>query len=70
MYIIKGILKTGNLSIVRPEMSYIPRPAGLLLQFKGVLALSNIDEIIWPVVQILADTKGPSQGGDSLCISD
>ena len=44
-------------SIVRPKKSYIPRLLGLLLWFTWVFVLSNIDEVVWPVVSIFADHK-------------
>ena len=63
------ITRARGSGVIRPKMSNIPRPAGLLLRLAWVLVLSNINEVVWPVVQIFADTKGPSQGGDNLCIS-
>ena len=44
-------------SIVRPKMSYIPRSMGLLLRFTWIFVLSNIDKVVWSVVQIFVDHK-------------
>ena len=43
-------IRAGGSSIVRPKMSDIPRPAGLLFRLTWVFVLSNIDEVIWPIV--------------------
>ena len=52
------IRRTGGSGVVRPKMSNIPRPVGLLLRLTWVFVLSNIDKVVWPVVQILPDHKG------------
>ena len=51
------IRKVCGSSLVRPKKGYIPRPLGLLLRFTWVFVLSNINEVVWPVVQIFADHK-------------
>ena len=44
------IMRAGGSSVVRPEMGNIPRPAGLLLRLTWVCMLSNVNEVIWPIV--------------------
>ena len=40
------ITRVGSSSVVRPKLSYVPRPAGLLLRFTQVLMLPDINEVI------------------------
>ena len=51
--------RAGSSSVIRPKLSDIPRPTGLLLRFTRIFTLPNINEVIWPVVQVLTDHKGP-----------
>ena len=44
------IMRAGGSSSVRPKMSDIPRPAGLLLRLTCVFVLSDINEVVGPVV--------------------
>ena len=52
------IRKAYGSGVVGPKEIYVPRPPGLLLRFTRVCVLSNINEVVWSVVQILADHKG------------
>ena len=60
IYIVKNMYMIGayGSGVVGPKMSNIPRPVGLLLQLAWVFVLSNIDNVVSPVVQILVDHKG------------
>ena len=40
------IIRAGSSSVVRPKMSNIPRPTGLLLRLMRVFMLSNIDKVV------------------------
>ena len=40
------IRRVGGSGVVRPKMSNIPRPVGLLLRFTRVFVLSNIDKVL------------------------
>ena len=51
--------RAGGSSVVRPKLSYVPRPTGLFLRLTWIFVLPNVNEVIWPVVQVLADHKGP-----------
>ena len=53
------ITRAGGSSVIRPKLSYVPRPTGLLLRLAWIFVLPNVDKVVWPVVQVLADHKGP-----------
>ena len=40
------IMRAGGSSVIRPKLSYVPRPAGLLLRLTRVFVLSNIDKVV------------------------
>ena len=40
------IMRAGGSSVVRPKLSYVPRPTGLLLRFTRVFMLPDINEVI------------------------
>ena len=40
------IMRAGGSSVIRPKLSYVPRPTGLLLRFTRIFMLPNINEVI------------------------
>ena len=38
--------RAGSSSVIRPKLSDIPRPTGLLLRFTRIFTLPNINEVI------------------------
>ena len=59
IYIDKSMYNTraGGSCVIRPKMSNIPGPAGLLLRVACIQVFSYINEVIRPVIQVLLTTR-------------
>ena len=57
-----------KLCIIWTKMCNIPGSGAFLFRSLWLVCLTQVNQIIWPIVQVPADNEGSSQGGDSLCI--
>ena len=57
--------RSGGSGVIRPKMSNVPRPPGLLLRCAWVLVVSNINEVVGSIVKVFPVWGSPGLGGIS-----